>query len=148
MLLHRSATMGIRSPSSTLRGRLRTVQVWIGDGSSEPRYYPPPAELVPARLVELLRWWRTAYSDVANASRGDVVQALARLCHGILAIHPFLDGNGRLAAALTDQAAHELLGLSLGEALSSDHAAYFAALREADNGNLSDLADFINAALA
>lgn len=62
-------------------------------------------------------------------------------------IHPFMDANGRIARALTDQAARELLNESIGQEFIEDVAAYYSALAAADKGDLKPLQDRIKAAL-
>ena len=44
-----------------------------------------------------------------GASREDKIAALTNFYYELLRIHPFTDGNGRVADALFDQAARELL---------------------------------------
>lgn len=76
-----------------------------------------------------------------------VVRVLARLHYELVAIHPFLNGNGRLARFATDQAARELLGRTVGRGLTQQRERYFAALHSGINGNLEPLEQIIRAAL-
>ena len=76
-------------------GRLRDVQNWIGGSHFSPRnalYVPPPPELVPDYLADLL----------AFANRDDLDPfAQAAVVHAQFeSIHPFTDGNGRIGRAL------------------------------------------------
>lgn len=144
-LLHRAITDDATVPGA-IRGVLRGVTVWIGDPAN-PTYEPPPPDTVVGRLVELLSWWNTTYPQTRHAEISTVVAELARLHHGLVAIHPFLDGNGRLARFVTDQAAIELLGRGVSRELTEDHAQYFTALRAADGGDLGPLERLISAAL-
>jgi fido (protein-threonine AMPylation protein) len=48
------------------------------------------------------------------------LQILARLHHGIVSLHPFLDYDGRMAQLLTDQAAPKLLGERIAVDLTTD----------------------------
>jgi fido (protein-threonine AMPylation protein) len=123
------------------------VQVWIGT-PERPVFEPPPPEAVPERLEDLLVWWRTAYADLSVSDQETIIRALARLHHDFVSIHPFEDGNGRMARLLIDLAAEELLGRRIGPALHADASRYFEALRSADQGDLKPLASIVADALA
>ena len=80
---------------SPYAGRLRDMQNWIGGSNHSPRgalFVPPPPELVPRLLEDLLAW----------ASRDDVPAVIhAAIAHAQFeSIHPFTDGNGRIGRAL------------------------------------------------
>lgn len=109
-------------------GRLRAGPVWVVDsvdGRDEIRYTAPDAERVPALLGDLTNWLNT-----------DGVHPLiaAGLGHAYLAaIHPFTDGNGRVARLL----ARLVLGragygfrdsLILEDFYAADRRAYYAAI--------------------
>jgi Fic family protein len=66
--------------------------------------------------------------------RSEVIAALATLHYQILLMHPFFDGNGRVARLLIDQAAHELLGAAVSKEMTADRSIYYAALEAADHG--------------
>jgi len=76
-------------------GKLRTIQNWIGLPGSTPHtavYVPPPPARVPALLRDLERF-------LQDRSLPPLVQAA--LAHvQFEAIHPFLDGNGRVGRLL------------------------------------------------
>lgn len=144
-VLHRALTEGSPMPDA-VRGTLRSVRLWVGD-PSDPVYEPPPPEDVPELLTQLLTWWRTNYSVAVMAGIPAVVPALARLHYEIVAIHPFVDGNGRLARFVVDQAAREMLGRGISKDLIKDRKLYFAALKTANTGDLGDLESLIRAAL-
>jgi hypothetical protein len=144
-LLHRAVTDSTPLPNA-VRGTLRGVRLWVGDPNN-PVYEPPGPEEVPAQLAELLHWWRDNYSVAKKAGLPAVVPSLARLHYGIVAIHPFVDGNGRLARFVTDQAARELLGRGVSEEMTRDRRLYFEALRAGNIGDLSPLESLIRAAL-
>lgn len=74
-------------------GTLRQNMAWIEcPASSRGRYYVPPADAIETLLIDLCRF--VARNDV-NAE----LQAATAYCQ-LIAIHPFSDGNGRLARAL------------------------------------------------
>ena len=73
--------------------------------------------------------------------------SLALFHHGFLSIHPFLDGNGRVARAILQQQAFELTGRYVEATFTEDPAAYFESLSDADAGDPSSLIRLIRANL-
>ena len=76
-------------------GTLRVVQNWIGGSDFSPRgaeYIPPPPDLVPGLMEDLLAFVRRV--DVPIAMQAAITHAQFEL------IHPFTDGNGRIGRAL------------------------------------------------
>lgn len=144
-LLHRAVTEGSSLPDE-VRGVTRRVPVWIGD-AAKPVYEPPPPEDVVPRLNELLAWWREIYPSLHGAELSETIAAMARMHYEMVAIHPFLDGNGRLARFVTDQTARDLLKRSVGRELVEDHQQYFEALKSANAGDLHPLQQLIRTAL-
>lgn len=128
-------------------GRLVRVNLIKGDWKRLPNNptredgtthaYAPP-ELVPAEMDRLIEMHR-AHSDVAPE-----VEA-AWLHHRFTQIHPFQDGNGRVARALASLIllrAH-LFPLSVSP---DDKGIYIDHLESADAGDLSGLVEFIASA--
>ena len=77
-------------------GMLRNVPVWIGDAGTPieaARYVPPPAPLV----RELLEDWERFVNETALLP--PLVQC-AMMHYQFEAIHPYMDGNGRLGRLL------------------------------------------------
>ncbi len=145
IMLHRSIMADQQGDAYS--GRLRNVRVWVG-GSREPTYIPPLPDEILDRLRDLLEWWRTAYPGLRTAARQTLAYELARLHHGLLAIHPFVDGNGRLARLIIDQVAHELADTRVSVDLVADRSAYFQALSVADGGDFRPLTALVDAAFA
>lgn len=144
-LLHR-VIVGDEPVAGATGGTLRTVGVWVG--TSERRtFMPTPPDAIPTEIATLLDWWHRAYPALATAGEEEVITALARLHYGLLSIHPFIDGNGRLARVVTDLAAQELIGRRVGSELTRDQSAYFESLVTAQAGDLTMLASLIRAAL-
>jgi len=113
------------TPGEYRRGENRVV-----DASGNEIFSTPPSGDVPELVHELVAWLRTA----ADRHDPPVVAALAHL--ELVAIHPFNDGNGRLARAVARlvlvRHGYALGGLvSLDAQLDLDRPAYFAAIREA-----------------
>jgi len=93
--LHEKLMGGVRGNAAT-PGQFRRTQTWIGPAGctlAEATYIPPPAD----RLMECLGAWETFLHD---DSVPPLVQAA--MAHSQFeAIHPFLDGNGRVGRLLT-----------------------------------------------
>ncbi len=90
-----SAHRVLIAPEWEKAGRFRTAQTWIGGSDYTPLnalYVPPPPELVPELVADLL----------AFVARGDLpILVQAALAHAqFVSIHPFDSGNGRIGRAL------------------------------------------------
>jgi Fic family protein len=90
---------------SVVPGELRTRGVAVG------RHIPPPAEALPAFMSR----FEQAY-DSTRLSKPRQAVAVAAAHHRFLWIHPFLDGNGRVARLMSHAM---LLDLGVGSALWS-----------------------------
>ena len=90
LALHRSLL-----PDSPEHHGIRTVQNWLGGSSYHPieaDFVPPPPDLVPGLIEDLLRY-------LNGATHAPLIQAA--LVHAQFeTIHPFTDGNGRVGRAL------------------------------------------------
>jgi Fic family protein len=147
--VHKIVTVGW-GVNSNSRGKFRTLQSWIGsaDGGMKIEnaiYVPPAPEHIFDLVVELLNWWADTYLDLRGAPKDEICQGLAQLHHRLVAIHPFLDGNGRVARVLLDLGLDELLGAGLSRSFFEEPQEYYEVLRAADLGNLRPLADRIQA---
>jgi Fic family protein len=67
-------------------------------GREKVHFEAPPGEMVETEIKEFLRWWESSLKTTDGILR-------AGLAHFyFVTIHPFEDGNGRIARALTDMA--------------------------------------------
>lgn len=131
-------------------GELRGTQVWIGSPGSTPEtaiHLPPAPEDVPRLLEELLVEWRTRYARLGTLLFDDRLEAIAHFHHRFVAIHPFLDANGRVARLILEQQVLELLGKRLAEDFLADPNDYNRFLSAADNGDLGPLIGLLRASL-
>ena len=112
-------------------GRYRTEQNFVVDRNGARRvFFPPPPEEVPALMSEYVTWLNSRHEYPPP-----IKAALAHL--NLVAIHPFLDGNGRTARVLESQVmmyaggfkAEELV--SLETCYGQDNQAYNQALNSA-----------------
>jgi Fic/DOC family len=148
--LHRIVTDRSGMPDA-YRGRLReSDDVWIGAKdvpNVADNVVPVLAARITLELSQLLEWWHATHSDHRGASKNKVAHALADFHHRFFLIHPFFDGNGRVARLLLDQAARELLGRGVSHELTAPPADYYSALAHADRGDLEPLRQRILEAL-
>ncbi len=136
----------VDGPTDLISGVLRTRQTWIGIGGTpveEARYVPPSPEVVPERLDTLLAGWNEAYSTLDESPKEDVVIELALFHHGFVSLHPFEDGNGRVARCVLDYQAGALLGVRHPLRLKRQ-GPYYEALFAADQDNLSEMIQLIS----
>jgi Fic family protein len=116
-------------------GQFRSVDVEVGqilpDGSGY-RFRPPPPSEVVSRLNLVLSAWNERRENPRTT-----LSRIAELHYGLLEVHPFYDGNGDLARAITLVQARSLFGKDLTSALNGPH--YLRALKAADEGNLEPL---------
>lgn len=89
---------------------------------------------MPALLETLVESWNRDYPTISQKTATAPVAAMARFFHNLLAIHPFIDGNGRLARSFLSLQARDLFQLD--EDLLLDRGtAYYKALKLADTGD-------------
>jgi Fic family protein len=111
-------------------GEYRKGENRVVDTSGTPIFSTPPSGDVPDLMRDLALWLGKA----SNKHGAPVVAALAHL--ELVAIHPFNDGNGRTARAVSRlilvSRGYALNGLvSLDAQLDLDRPAYFDAIRQA-----------------
>jgi fido (protein-threonine AMPylation protein) len=121
-----------------LAGKIRKVSVCIeGEKFKQPRLLPPPADKVSYLLKNILLWWRDKSKKLQNSTKEEKIDAIVQFHHQFLVIHPFLDGNGRIARLL--------LGLQLKEQFQKDikvdfpKKEYYKALSCADKKDRTQL---------
>ena len=147
--LHRIVTEN-SGPAEPLRGRFRSVQVWLGAPGStlaNADYVPPTPEQVPNLVADFLEWWHHKHVELKGKSKPEIAMGLADFHHRFLSIHPFLDANGRVARLLLDEAARELLNQGIGEEFITPPKEYYLTIQQAHEGDLQPLCDRIIAAL-
>lgn len=92
-LLEAHRRLMAQSPHPEYGGEIRYLQNWIGGRSPAEAYYvPPPAQLIPELLADLMTFVRE--------SRLPVLAKTAIAHAQFETIHPFADGNGRTGRAL------------------------------------------------
>lgn len=130
-------------------GEFRTYQVWIGNRNSsieKATYVPPKPEEVTDLITQLLAGWRENYQKVANSNKTKIIKAIAKFHNEFLKVHPFLDGNGRVARFVLNQQVSELLGVEK-HIIIEDNPSYFEALTQAQKGKIISLEKLITQAI-
>lgn len=115
--------------------RRSTMQVVSGPfGKQKVHYEAPPAEVLDKEMKFFLEWWAKGGAEMDGIIRA----ALAHLY--FVTVHPFDDGNGRLARSITDMALaqDEKTGMrfySLSAQIMRERDAYYAILERTQKGN-------------
>ncbi len=105
------------------------------EGRQQVHYKAPPPEAIEKEMSSFLNW--------LNGSDSSSLDGLIRagLAHyRLVAIHPFDDGNGRIARALTDMALAQdeknaTRFYTLSNRIMEDRDAYYAVLEQCSNGS-------------
>jgi len=100
-------------------------------------FSPPPSREVPARVRELLAWLRDNPEELAP------VELAAAFMHRFTQIHPFADGNGRVARLLMNLVLLKAGYPFLTNVAYRDRARYLRSLSEADEENPKPLANLV-----
>ncbi len=121
-------------------GAYKTHSNHVVTRTGETHYYATPEE-TPARMTDLMDACARLQTEVEAGETHPLIAA-ATLHHGLVEIHPFADGNGRLARVLMN-----LLLMRAGyppAVLRTEHRdAYYGALAEADAGSLDAFIAFV-----
>ncbi len=134
--LHRTVVAGILNPEQI--GEFRTKQVVIRNSENgEITFRPPAAVEVPFLIREFLYWLnKTTSDDLHPVLKAGIAH------HELVRIHPFIDGNGRVARALVTLILY-LDGydirqfFSLEEYYDKDALSYYENLQKASGGDIS-----------
>ncbi|OGQ89309.1 MAG: cell filamentation protein Fic [Deltaproteobacteria bacterium RIFOXYA12_FULL_58_15] len=117
------------------RNTTEPMQVVSGPiGREKVHYEAPPSGAVPKEMTAFLDWWHKSPEDLDGVLRAGVAH------FWFVSIHPFEDGNGRLARALTDMAlaasdnnASRLYSMSA--QIMAERNSYYEHLNDAQKGN-------------
>jgi Fic family protein len=127
---------------TTGQGEYRTKQVIIRNSATgEVTFRPPPAIEVPFLMREFVYWLNKDNLDIHPLIKAGIAH------HELVRIHPFLDGNGRVARVLATLIL--LLGgydirrfFSLEEYYDKDAASYYQNLQKASSGDLTSWLEY------
>lgn len=134
-------------PAQTAEGKPSRKQIIPGEYKTTPNNvvtatgelfeFASPSD-VPARMQALIEWLGQALST----DNPSILPLLAKLHHEFVLIHPFDDGNGRVARMLVN---YVLMRLGYPPIIvpTERKKDYLAALRLADAGDIAELESFI-----
>ena len=128
-------------------GKFRETQVWLVNSLGQPSATPecPAWDKVPKLVDELLERWNREFSGLSENTQA-AITAIARFFQQLVWIHPFVDGNGRLARTIFALQARELFALDADPILDRG-AAYYSALKRADADEFGALEALISEAI-
>lgn len=140
--VHRTVTSKILPDDQT--GIYRVKQVVIRNSETgEVTFRPPPAVEVPFQIREFLYWLNRTYHEDELHS----VLTAGIVHHEIVRIHPFIDGNGRVARAFATLIL--FLGkydirqfFSLEEYYDKDAISYYENLKKASEGDITSWLEY------
>ncbi|SFS86910.1 Fic family protein [Mucilaginibacter polytrichastri] len=94
-VIQAETTEGLPTTKTMIVGDYKKLPNHVRTKTGEIHYYATPEE-VPAKMEELMNW----YYEALNNSQINPVVVSALFHHKFVAIHPFDDGNGRMARIL------------------------------------------------
>jgi Fic family protein len=130
--LHQIITKGIEKDA----GRYRTTEVRI----SGAEFIPPPAYEIPHLIKDLVNWTNI------NPDELRPIEQAAILHHKFVQIHPFHDGNGRVARLLMNLTLIRE-GYPPATILNVERKKYYGTLAKADHEDAAPFVNFIATAV-
>jgi len=121
----------------------RPMQVVSGPiGHEKVHYEAPPSDRIPQEMQRFFQWWE----EGPGGSEGLLRAAIAHFW--FVTLHPFEDGNGRIARALTDMAMAQDDGqpmryYSLSSQIMAEREAYYDVLGRGQKGK-GDLTEWLD----
>lgn len=119
-------------------GQYKTQPNHVKTTTGEIHYYATPEE-TPAKMQELMAW----YTEAAQTKGIHPVVLASLFHHKFVEIHPFDDGNGRMTRLLTNFILLKY-GYPVSVVKTENRSAYYAALSQADNGQVIPIIEFIS----
>ena len=132
LTLHQMTMKGIDDEA----GRFRTTEVRIAGAD----FVPPPAYDVSHLIENLVDWYNRDPEELRP------IELAAILHHRFVWIHPFHDGNGRVARLLMNLALIRS-GYPVAVILNVDRSRYYDTLKKADNGDPTSFVNFVASAV-
>ena len=131
---------GQRTRRTITPGELKTQPNHVVTETGETHYYARPEE-TPDLMQDLVDDYRAGWAHV-EAGGVDAVVFAADLHHRFADVHPFDDGNGRMARLLMNLVLMRA-GYPPAVIRQENRPAYYGALAEADAGSLDALVRFV-----
>ena len=128
---------GQKTQKEIIPGQYKKQPNHVRTETGEIFKFAEPLE-VPAKMKELVDW----FNAEIQAPALPIPSFLAELHHRFICIHPFDDGNGRIARLWMNYVLMRL-GYPPMVIKSEDKRNYFAALQKADNGDIDTFAVYL-----
>ena len=125
LVIHAQMTRGLLLKDRT--GQFRRIQNYIVDARSKVIFTPPPPKQISKRMKVLFEWLKE--EDLHPIIRSAIFH------HEFLTIHPFVDGNGRVARAvgqwlLWEKGFDPLCTLGLDDFFAQDRPRYYSMIQQ------------------
>lgn len=117
-----------------IAGKLRNIDVAIAGAMD---YVPPQHKNVYRLLNNLLKEWNSEFKLLVKSTEKDKIKKIAKFHHRLLSIHPFIDGNGRLARIIMEKQIEKIFNKEL--KIDLKRAEYMEALKYADKNDFNKL---------
>jgi Fic family protein len=117
-------------------GQYRKTEVRIAGA----KHIPPEAWEVPQRMTEWGAWLKDAQNNIHP------IELAAQAHHGLVALHPFVDGNGRTARLVMNLILFQH-GYPPAVILRINRKQYYQVLMQADTGKNDPLINFVGRAV-
>lgn len=127
---------GERTSKVVALGEYKSQPNHVQTSTGEIHFYTPPED-TPAKMKDLLDEYRDLEEKESHP-----VKIAALFHYGLTAIHPFDDGNGRMARLLMNLILMQH-GYPPAVIRITERDKYLLALREADQGNLDGIIEFV-----
>ncbi|MDT7856110.1 Fic family protein [Rubrivirga sp. S365] len=131
---------GQRVRRTATPGEFKAFSNSVKTVTGETHYYARPEE-TPALMTDLVDRYRAGWREVEEGG-ADAVVVAADFHHRFVAIHPFDDGNGRMARLLMNLVLMRA-GYPPAVIRQGNRPAYYGALAEADAGDLGPFVRFM-----
>jgi Fic family protein len=113
---------------------MRVVSGAIGQG--KVHFEAPPSEIMPKEMAAFVEWFNSTGPESATPLPAITRSAIAHLY--FVSVHPFEDGNGRIARALAEKSLAQNLGqptlIALAYTIERARKAYYDALEQNNKG--------------
>ena len=103
----------------------------------DPAFVPPKHQNVHRLLNNLLEKWNSKFESLEGTTEKNKIKEIANFHHGLLSIHPFVDGNGRLARIILRKQVEQLFNREL--ELDFSRQEYLNSLREGNKNKFNKL---------
>lgn len=131
-LIRQIHSLVVKEADKGIAGVYRNGDVFIS-GSD---HTPPSGFRVPEEMNTLVKWIKKERYNY------HIIELSALIHHKLVAIHPFWDGNGRVARIIMNILIIQA-GYPMTIILKNDRRRYYRVLSEADKGNYKNLCEFL-----